>query len=174
MLMYDENSQIMFAILLTLVSCHINTDIQCWTLMLYLVWLMCDFTDSFTWHLNYAKGKLKRLHGRKVPHFFIHFEEEKEIKYTIILKVFISYAKRMYNLWIYVNERLARRQTISSFTDRVNVFLSSIRRIYFSHWRKNHYRLANLWFGCIRMQMSLFQAMAPRIIIYVETLSHSR
>lgn len=35
MLMYDANSQIMFAILLTLVLCHINTDM----LDSFFIWL---------------------------------------------------------------------------------------------------------------------------------------
>lgn len=99
MLMYDENSQIMFAILLTLVSCHINTDIHA-GLGLTDVWFYGFFYMTFT----LCKRKTKTIVRAKGSAFFLYFEEEEEIKYTIILKVFISYAKRMYNLWIYINE----------------------------------------------------------------------
>lgn len=74
------------------------------------------------------------------PHFYL-LEEEGEIKHITILKVFISYAKQMYNLCM--NE---------DWLD-VKLWAVTLIGLIFIWYRK--------WFGYIRMQMSSFGAMAP-------------
>lgn len=95
--------------------------------------------DSFT-RYKLCKRNTKRLLGRMGPHFYL-LEEEREIKHITILKVFISYAKQMYNLCM--NE---------DWLD-VKLWAVTLIGLIFIWYRK--------WFGCIRMQMSSFEAMAP-------------
>lgn len=121
-------------------------------------WRMCD-CRLFCIVYKFILKENERSYGWKVPHFV-------KSNTQMILKVF----NRMRTKCNLCERKLARRHGLQLHWSRR--FLSQIERVFSFFRRTKNCRVAKLWCGCIRMQISSFEAVGH--LKPYKTLSHWR